>query len=260
MPDNIKQDMGWFDQKRHKRGRRALERQLEYQAEKARAMRGHEDEMVRTNFLRSQQVRQKLESVRPLLESDRVLEVGSGAHGLIFGLANSFGVGVDPLAVNYKRLFPKIQNTSPTVAAIGEKLPFEDAAFDIVLSDNVIDHAERPFLIIDEIVRVLKPDGVLYFTVNIHHPFYDLASRFHGAWNAIGVKIELSAFADHTIHLSEHRIADVFAKQPLHIIHQNSTVAITKTAQKAAKISNPDSILKKIFFKNALFELVAKKR
>lgn len=248
---------GWFERKRRERGRRALERQLDYQTDKAVAISGHEDEMVRTNFLRSQQVRQKLESVKPFRESDKVLEVGSGAHGLVFGLANSFGVGVDPLAVEYKKLFPRIQNTASTVAAIGEELPFADAAFDIVLSDNVIDHATRPLAIIDEIVRVLKPGGLLFFTVNVHHPLYDVASRFHGAWNGLGLKFELSAFADHTVHLTEKKIADVFARLPLNIIEQSSTVSATRAIQRASRAIDPDSLLKKLFFKNALFEVFA---
>ncbi len=260
MPTDLnKQNIGWYDRKRRDRGRRALERQLDYQEDKSASFSGHEDEMVRANFVRSQQIRRKIESVKPFCESDKILEVGSGAHGLIFGLGGSFGIGVDPLAVDYKRLFPKIQNTAPTIAAIGEELPFDDASFDIVLSDNVIDHAERPLVIIDEIIRVLKPGGVLYFTVNIHHPFYHLASRAHGAWNALGLKFELSPFADHTIHLSEKRIAAVFARLPLRVIEQNTTIRATKSAQRSSKATNPDALLKKVFFKNALFEIVAEK-
>lgn len=250
---------GWFAEKRKQRGRRALERQLDYQEKKAAALDGHEDEMVRANFLRSQMVRRRLESVKPFPHGASVLEVGSGAHGLVFGFGNNLAIGVDPLAVDYKRLFPKLQTAATTVAAIGENLPFADGAFDLVLSDNVIDHAERPLAIVDEIVRVLKPGGLLYFTVNVHHPFYHLASRAHGAWNALGLKLELSPFADHTIHLSEKRIADVFANLPLKIVEQSSTVLETKASHRMSKRLDPDTLLKKLFFKNALFEVVAEK-
>ena len=252
--------MGWSESKLKERGRRALERQLDYQEKKSDAHRDSEAELVRLNFLRTQQVRQKLEAVRPLIESDKILEVGSGAHGLVFGMGNGFRVGVDPLAVHYKRLFPTLQDTADTVEAIGEKLPFADASFDVVMSDNVIDHAEKPLDIVDEILRVLKPGGLLFFTVNVHHSFYDLASRAHGMWNAVGLKLELSAFADHTVHLTEEQIAEVFSRQPLNIIEQSSTVAATRASQRTSKQMNPDAILKKLFFKNALFELLAERR
>jgi SAM-dependent methyltransferase len=179
---------------------------------------------------------------------------------LIFGFASNFGIGLDPLAVDYKRLFTKLQKNAVTVAAIGEQLPFGDASFDVVLSDNVIDHAEQPLKIVDELVRILNPGGLLYFTVNVHHPFYNLASQAHGAWNAIGLKLELSAFADHTVHLTEAKIADYFSRLPLNIVSQTSTVPETKKAQRAMKPSNPDALLKKVFFKNALFEVIAVKQ
>jgi SAM-dependent methyltransferase len=248
---------GWWARKRNERGRRALERQLDYQEKKARDLSEGAGELVRTVFLRSQMIRQRLNSLRPITASDHVLEVGSGAHGLVFGFGGGLCVGIDPLAVDYKRLFPKLQQNAVTVAAIGEKLPFEDAAFDIVLSDNVIDHAENPLVIVDELVRVLKPGRLLYFAVNVHHRIYDIASRLHGAWNAAGIKIELSAFADHTVHFTESQLRDVFAQLPLRIIEQNSTIAETRAIIRKAPITSADALLKKAFFKNALFEVIA---
>jgi SAM-dependent methyltransferase len=260
MPEAYRRESGsWLDRKRRERGRRALIRQLEYQEAKAHAFREDTDNLVRANFLRAQLIRQRLTTGAGLADDAKVLEVGSGAHGLIFGFGASIGVGVDPLAVDYKRLFPALQKQAMTIAAIGEELPFADKAFDVVLSDNVIDHAERPLAIIDELIRVLRPGGILYFTVNIHHPVYDLASRLHGAWNALGIRLELSAFADHTIHLTETRITNAFRDKPLDVIEQRSTVAQTKIEHRNSKIANPDALLKKLFFKNALFELIAKK-
>jgi SAM-dependent methyltransferase len=248
----------WFSRKQDLRAQRALERQLEYQEHKAAGL-GESDDLGRSIFLRAQQIRQKIAAVRPVAETDAVLEVGSGAHGLVFGFGGNFGVGIDPLAVDYKRLFPKWQHNAATVAAVGEQLPFADESFEIVLSDNVIDHAREPLKIVDEIVRVLKPGGVLYFTVNVHHPIYELASRAHGLWNAAGLKLELSAFADHTVHFTEARIRDAFSRVAVDVISQSSTVAETRKAQRLAKNRRPHALLKKLFFKNALFELVAVK-
>ena len=250
------ENAGWFARKQKERGRRALERQLDYQENKSVEL-GDSPEMPRNLFLHSQAVRQKLERVRHIETTDKILEVGCGAHGVVFGFGANFCVGIDPLAVDYKRLFPKWQGNAMTTAAIGEQLPFDDASFEIVLSDNVIDHAEKPVEIVDELVRVLKPGGVLYFTVNIHHPVYDLASRAHGAWNALGLKLELSAFADHTVHFTESQIKNVFARQPLKIVEQTDTITETKAQHRVEKEINPDALLKKLFFKNALFEVIA---
>ncbi len=249
----------WLEKKQSERGRRALERQLEYQEKKAKETIRNDDEFLLNMFARARAIRQKLEEVQPIAADASVLEVGSGAHGLIFGFGGGLGVGIDPLAVDYKRLFPKWQENARTIAAIGEQLPFADGAFDVVLSDNVIDHAENPLKIVEELVRVLKKDGLLYFTVNIHHPLYNLASRAHGAWNALGIKFELSPFADHTVHFTEDRMKDFFARLPLKILQQNSTVNQTKAAYKQIKSPSAEQRLKKIFFKNALFEIIAKR-
>jgi SAM-dependent methyltransferase len=250
--------MGWLEKRQKERGRRALERQLAYQEGKARLIGNSADSMQRI-FLRSQQIRKMLETFRPISNVDAVLEVGSGAHGLIFGFANQRRFGIDPLAAEYKRIFPTWQSGAATVAAIGEELPFADRSFDIVLSDNVIDHAEKPLKIIDEIIRVLKPSGILYFTVNVHHPVYELASRAHGLWNAVGLHFELSAFGDHTVHLTDAKIRSVFARQPLRIVKETSSVTETRKTQRRSPIRNPDALLKKTFFKNALYTLVAVK-
>lgn len=250
----------WFEKKQAERGKRALERQLAYQEKKAEALREAETEILLNTFARARMVRQRLEAVKPIAADARVIEVGSGAHGLIFGFGDEFGVGIDPLAVDYKRLFPKWQADSNTVAAIGEELPFADESFDVVLSDNVIDHAEKPLVIVEELIRILKPAGLLYFTVNIHHPFYNLASKMHGVWNALGLKFEISPFADHTVHLTEQKMRACFAQFPLEIIETTSSVEETKQALREIKSPNAEQRLKQIFFKNALFELVAVKR
>jgi hypothetical protein len=82
--------MSWGKKTRHKLAQRALERQLAYQQRKAEHIRGREDEVIAAMKQSSRRVRDLLESFQPLKIDARVVEVGSGAHGLIFyfGLPN----------------------------------------------------------------------------------------------------------------------------------------------------------------------------
>jgi ubiquinone/menaquinone biosynthesis C-methylase UbiE len=249
----------WNGGKQRQRGQRALERQLVYQQEKAKSLKNEERQIVIGIFQRANVVRQKIEKFQSISGESRVLEVGSGAHGLIFGLGNEFGIGVDPLAVHYKRLFPIWQGNAQTIAAIGEKLPFSDSSFDVVLSDNVIDHAENPIAILEEITRVLKPSGIFYFTVNVHHPIYSMASTAHGFWNALGIRYELSPFADHTVHFTESQIKQIFTRLPLQIMQESSSVTVLKADNRQVKTHNFVDLVKKNFYKNAVFEFIAKR-
>ncbi len=238
------------------RGKRALERQLDYQEKKAVEVKGHEQARFLQILNRSNALRRRLNEIRNIKETDKILEVGSGAHGLIFGFDDNFGVGIDPLAVDYKRLFTFWQEDTNTIAAIGEKLPFADESFEIVLSDNVIDHAEDPIGIIEEFSRVLKSGGLLYFTVNVHHPIYQVASNLHGMWNNLGIKFEISPFADHTVHFTEERILEVFNRLPFDFIEQSSNVESLKK-NPPPNLKGLEGRIKKTFFKNALIEIIA---
>ena len=117
----------------------------------------------------------------------------------------------------------------------------------------------RPLNIVDELLRVLRPGGLLYFTVNVHHPAYQLASNAHGVWNAIGIHLELSAFADHTVHFTENRIGQYFEKLPIEVLEHSSTVDMIRSNLKRTKSRTPVVLAKRVFYKNALFELIARK-
>jgi SAM-dependent methyltransferase len=239
-----------------RRAQRALERQLDYQRRKAAAIRGREAEVIAGMVERSAAVRQKLAAAGPIPSPTRALEVGSGAHGLIFYFEADERVGVDPLADHYSQLFPAWQGRAKTIASGGESLPFEPASFDVVLCDNVVDHAENPRKIVEEIARVLAPGGLLFFTVNIHHPVYHMASSVHAAWRAAGVPFEITPFADHTVHLTLDAARSLFEGLPLRIVEQSNTIDETKRQGPAAARHLGDR-LKRLFFKNARWEMIA---
>lgn len=45
------------------------------------------------------------------------------------------------------------------------KLPFPDGSFDLVVSSNTLEHCERPWEVVKESARVLKPGGTFFATV-----------------------------------------------------------------------------------------------
>jgi SAM-dependent methyltransferase len=248
---------GWRERVRRRKAERALERQLRYQQAKAVRMRERAPQLVAAKREATRRVRALIEGLRELPPAARVLEVGSGAHGYCFFFGGENTVGVDPLAREYARLFPDWQGGATVLAARGERLPFADGTFHAVICDNVIDHAEDPAEIVRELARVLAPGGVLYFTVNTHHPLYAAASALHTAWNAAGLRFEIRPFADHTVHLTPAAARRLFDALPLRVVsEQTHHERATRLARRPAA-TNPAALLKRVFFKNALYELLA---
>jgi SAM-dependent methyltransferase len=239
------------------RGRRALVRQREYQERKARAIRPYLDRHTGALRERSRLLRARLERYGAIDLDAPTLEVGSGAHGLVFFLGQRRAVGVDPLARDYRRLFPEWQAGASTLAAAGEALPFRDGAFPLVISDNVVDHARDPRQIVTELVRVLAPGGLLYFTVNHHHRLYRLASLLQGAFAAARLPFEVGPFADHTVHLTRGEARALFSGLPLTILAEDDGIA--QARQLARQLRRAVDLPKRLFYKNAQLELIARR-
>lgn len=101
----------------------------------------------------------------------KVLEIGSGPIGMVACLKWGERYAIDPLAEFYKEKQSLVKLRDSNVqylAGAGEKIPFEDGFFNIVIIDNVLDHVSSPDLVLKEIYRVLSKNGILYIIVNIH--------------------------------------------------------------------------------------------
>jgi SAM-dependent methyltransferase len=136
------------------------------------------------------------------LDKSTVLEVGSGPVGIVSFLNASRKVAVDPLADYYGTAVELSKHRSPDVeylATKGEELPFEKDLFDLVIIDNVIDHVLNAEAVMSEIIRVLKPGGVLYLTVNLH--------PVAGAWlHRLASTLQIDRGHPHTFTLKRIRL------------------------------------------------------
>ena len=116
------------------------------------------------------------------LKTDTViLEIGSGATGILTFLNESdFRFGIDPLESYYStvELFAKLRDPKVKYqTAKGESLPFENEMFDIIIIDNVLDHCENPYSVMEEVTRVMKIDALIYFRQNTYN-LYGKTARF----------------------------------------------------------------------------------
>jgi len=109
--------------------------------------------------------------------SGRTLDVGCGVGDFIKSRNNTIGVDINPHCVKHCK-----DNGLEAYYFKTPNYDFENNTFNSVLLDNVLEHIDNPFEILNEIFRVLKPGGL--FVVGVpgkkgfkkdpdHKIFYD---------------------------------------------------------------------------------------
>jgi 2-polyprenyl-3-methyl-5-hydroxy-6-metoxy-1,4-benzoquinol methylase len=72
-------------------------------------------------------------------------------------------IGVDPGEDLLE--IAKLRNVGNyVVEAVGESLPFKERSFDVITSNNVLEHVQNPRIVLRESFRVLKPGGILWLS------------------------------------------------------------------------------------------------
>ena len=121
---------------------------------------------------------EKAPLLRPYLKPNarNALEAGSGPFGLgVIGYLPEipFRIAMDPLRATRMDTNDPLRNyiemrrkSMCYVVGYGEEIPVQSGSLDLVICCNVIDHASKPDLILDEIHRVLRPGGQFFFDVH----------------------------------------------------------------------------------------------
>jgi SAM-dependent methyltransferase len=121
----------------------------------------------------------RLEMVRHYvaLENARILDVGCGI-GTYVRRFRRYSDDVHGIEVEPERVAEASQELSNIVLAKGEALPYPDDHFDVVFSNEVIEHVDDDIATAAEMVRVTRPGGtIVVFAPNRLYPF-----ETHGAY------------------------------------------------------------------------------
>ena len=89
-------------------------------------------------------------------DSLRVLDAGCGSTQILNGAPQTVGLDIQRGKLRYMR-----RPGRRLVHASSAALPFKDAAFETVISSQVIEHIPEDPALFDELVRVLEPGGTL---------------------------------------------------------------------------------------------------
>ncbi len=117
-------------------------------------------------------VDQMASKIPDLNENHRVLDLGAGYGGAARYLAKKFGCSVVCLNLSEvenerDRQMNAQQGLADKIEVVDgsfEEVPFEDASFDIIWSQDSILHSGNREKVIKEVVRLLKPGGHFVFT------------------------------------------------------------------------------------------------
>ncbi|MDP6775657.1 MAG: class I SAM-dependent methyltransferase [Candidatus Latescibacteria bacterium] len=114
---------------------------------------------------------------------DRILEVGCGAGNLLKAVpfGSLHGTDLSTYVLGKARRF--LTDRAVLTRSSGECLPYRDACFDRAYCSEVLEHVADPARAVAEMVRVLKPGGVLVLSV----PNDDWVDRIKSLASKVGI-------------------------------------------------------------------------
>lgn len=109
----------------------------------------------------------ELEKIHPLLIGKQCLDIGAGE--IPFREFYSQGLKVDTCDI--------AQNSKGTIDHIilpDERLPFENASYDVVFIFDVLEHIKDDVFMMSEFKRILKPGGLILGSVPFLYRFHEI--------------------------------------------------------------------------------------
>lgn len=160
------------------------------------------------------------------LEGARVLDVGCGI-GTYVRRFRRYSDDVHGIEVEEERVAEASAELPNIVHAFGEDLPYPDDHFDLVFSNEVIEHVDDDRLTAAEMVRVTRPGGVIVaFAPNRLYPFETHGAYFGGRYVFGNIPLVnwlpdplRDRFVPHVRAYTSRGLERLFVGQPVRLVH-----------------------------------------
>ena len=157
-----------------------------------------------------------------------VFEAGCGVGSYLFRLQKEArqAVGLD---IELDRTCEAHLGADQVVCGAGENLPFPDGAFDLVLSNEVLEHVQDDRAAVQEIVRILRPGGrLVLFCPNRGYPFETHGIYWRGRYHFGNIPLVnylprrwRNRLAPHVRVYSRGDLDRLFAGLPVRPVHRS---------------------------------------
>ena len=171
----------------------------------------------------------RLEMIRQWSDlNGRILDNGTGLGTYLeaIGRANPAGVRVG-LEIEHERALAALARADAIVLGVGEQLPFADNSFDLILSNEVIEHVTDDRASVAEMARVARPGGrIVIFAPNRWYPVEQHGVYWRGEYH-FGNKPLVNylpnplrnRLAPHVRAYTGHGLRALFDGLPLRLLH-----------------------------------------
>lgn len=186
------------------------------------ALRGEPGYVWRSGQVRRFQMVQQWADLKDAVILDNGCGLGTWLDHFSECSQRSFG-----LEVEHDRAIKALSVAAGVVQAVGEQLPFADESFDVVFSNEVIEHVADDQTAVAEMVRVTKVNGrVLIFCPNRWYPVEQHGIYWRGEYkfgNKPLVNYLPNHFRDklapHVRTYTKGALLRLFQEQPVRILH-----------------------------------------
>lgn len=161
------------------------------------------------------------------LQDKRVLEAGCGNGIYAMRFSERFNAAVEAFDIEFDRVQQAQPKVPHAIIAQGEALPYPSAYFDVVFSNEVIEHVTDDHRFASEMVRVTRPGGrILIFCPNRWYPFETHGHYWKGVYHFGNTPLInylpdrwRNRLAPHVRAYTARSLQRLFQEQPVRVVY-----------------------------------------